>query len=174
MPRLGDPGASLTNMHRYALHFLPGYGTGKASRNRKREQQFAWQAARPDQCRAHAAGQRAYPQIPATALPSMPSLARMKLGVAAQLQALAAGPAYGLVQVREPDMNRQQLQAFVSDVAAIVHARGGKVVVNAEPDWLAGWPVDGVHLNGTRLRHLAQRPDFAWVGASVHSAEELQ
>ncbi|RBH41850.1 DNA mismatch repair protein MutT, partial [Pseudomonas sp. MWU13-2860] len=97
-----------------------------------------------------------------------------EIGVAAQLQALADGPAYGLVQEREPDMNQQQLQAFVTEVAAIVHERGGKAVVNADPDWLQGWAVDGVHLLGPRLRPLQQRPDVAWVGASVHSAAELQ
>ncbi|MBK5913851.1 Nudix family hydrolase [Rhodocyclus purpureus] len=32
---------------------------------------------------------------------------------------------------------------------------------------------DGVHLSSARLRQIAQRPDFAWVGASTHDAEEL-
>ncbi|PXX42859.1 Nudix family hydrolase [Aquitalea magnusonii] len=136
-------------------------------------QQFAWQPPGPSSVE---------PMLPANGpilkslqLPAVYAITcAHEIGVAAQLQALATGPAHGLVQVREPDMDRQQLQAFVSEVAAIVHARGGKVVVNADPAWLAGWPVDGVHLNGSRLRQLTQRPDIAWVGASVHSAAELQ
>ena len=48
------------------------------------------------------------------------------------------------------------------------------MVVNADPQWLSGWPVDGVHLNARRLAALTQRPEFDWVGASVHSAAELE
>jgi 8-oxo-dGTP diphosphatase len=136
-------------------------------------QQFAWQA--PGQTSVEPMLPANGPILKSLQLPTVYAITcAHEIGVALQLQALADSPAYGLVQVREPDMDQQQLQAFVTEVAAIVHARGGKVVVNADPDWLTGWPVDGVHLNGSRLRHLAQRPDFALVGASVHSAEELQ
>ena len=136
-------------------------------------QQFAWQ--QPGQTSVEPMLPANGPILKSLQLPAVYAITcAHEIGVAAQLQALADGPAYGLVQVREPDMNQQQLQAFVTEVAAIVHERGGKVVVNADPDWLQGWPVDGVHLSGPRLRHLQQRPDVAWVGASVHSAAELQ
>ena len=167
----------LTRVHHYEhasvrLHFFRVWDW-QGEPQPQEGQQFAWQA--PDQTSVEPMLPANGPILKSLQLPAVYAITcAHEIGVAAQLQALAAGPAYGLVQVREPDMNRQQLQAFVSDVAAIVHARDGKVVVNAEPDWLAGWPVDGVHLNGTRLRHLALRPDFEWVGASVHSAEELQ
>lgn len=97
-----------------------------------------------------------------------------EIGVEAFLAALAARPELKLIQLREPQLARDELAALTERVAAIVHPRGGKIVVNADPAWLAGWPVDGVHLSGQRLAAATARPDFAWVGASVHSAEELQ
>jgi 8-oxo-dGTP diphosphatase len=135
-------------------------------------QQFAWQ--QPGQTKVAPMLPANGPILKSLQLPAVYAITcAHEMGRAAQLQALASGPAHGLVQVREPDMDRQQLQAFASEVAAIVHERGGKVVVNADPDWLQGWPVDGVHLNTSRLAHLTQRPDFAWVGASVHTVAEL-
>jgi 8-oxo-dGTP diphosphatase len=94
-------------------------------------------------------------------------------GADAVLARLAAPNAPALVQVREPDMTRGELEHFSRAVAERVHAQGGRVLVNADPDWLAGWPVDGVHLPEHRLAVLESRPDFAWVGASVHGAETL-
>ncbi|OHX13048.1 Nudix family hydrolase [Chromobacterium sphagni] len=95
-----------------------------------------------------------------------------EIGVAAQLQKLAERD-WAMVQVREPQMVRDELADFVARAAAIVRPRGGKLLVNADPAWLAGWPVDGAHLNGARLAACERRPDFAWVGASIHSQAEL-
>jgi 8-oxo-dGTP diphosphatase len=167
----------LTRVHHYEhasvrLHFFRVWDW-QGEPQPQEGQQFAWQ--QPGQISVAPMLPANGPILKSLQLPALYAITcAHEIGRAAQLQALATGPAYGLVQVREPDMNRQQLQAFASEVAAIIHARGGKVVVNAEPDWLAGWPVDGVHLNGPRLRHLTQRLDFAWVGASVHTPAELQ
>lgn len=78
-----------------------------------------------------------------------------------------------VVLVREPGMTREQLERFVHAVAERVRPHGGKVWVNADPSWLFGWPVDGVHLTEARLMNLPTRPDFPWVGASVHGSEAI-
>jgi 8-oxo-dGTP diphosphatase len=95
-----------------------------------------------------------------------------EMGVEAQLAGLAA-KRWGWVQVREPLMSRDELADFVARAAAIVHGYGGRLVVNADPAWCADWPVDGVHLNGARLHGLRARPDFSWVGASLHNRDDL-
>lgn len=95
-----------------------------------------------------------------------------EIGEEAQLQAMREKP-WPVVQVREPGMGREQLGDFVAQAAAIVHGYGGKLLVNADPAWCADWPVDGVHLNGARLQALETRPDFDWVGASIHDAADL-
>ncbi len=77
------------------------------------------------------------------------------------------------VIVREPQKSREQLAALVGELSEIIHPRGGKLIVNADPAWLKGWPVDGVHLNSARLAACEARPHFAWVGASCHSRAEL-
>ena len=77
------------------------------------------------------------------------------------------------VIVREPQKSREQLAALVGEISEIIHPRGGKLIVNADPAWLKGWPVDGVHLNSARFAACEERPHFAWVGASCHSRAEL-
>ena len=115
------------------------------------------------------------PILKSMELPSMFAITCAHLiGETALLQRLAEGPALPWVQVREPQMDRTRLEHFVAQVAGIVHARGGKVVVNADPAWVEDWPVDGVHLPAHRLCALTARPAFAWVGASVHNAQELE
>jgi 8-oxo-dGTP diphosphatase len=135
-------------------------------------QQFAWQA--PDQTSVEPMLPANGPILKSLQLPAVYAITcAHEIGVAA-VASIGRWPGIRAGTGARTGHGPAAVTGFVCDVAAIVHARGGKVVVNADPDWLAGWPVDGVHLNGTRLRHLAQRPDFAWVGASVHSAEELQ
>lgn len=96
-------------------------------------------------------------------------------GIEAILAALPARLAAGLsmLQVREPHMSLTELEDFVFRIAAMTQGSACRVVVNADPMAIQGWPVDGVHLNVARLRALTSRPNFAWVGASIHSPEEL-
>lgn len=91
------------------------------------------------------------------------------------LDTLTARQEPGWVLLREPGLDRDALAALVGEVSAIVHPRGGKLIVNADPAWLAGWPVDGVHLSGERLAACEQKPrGFAWVGASCHDRDGLE
>ena len=80
----------------------------------------------------------------------------------------------GWVIVREPQKSREQLAAFVGELADIIHPKGGKLLVNTDPAWIKGWPVDGLHLNSARLAAMTERPPhLGWIGASVHNAEQL-
>lgn len=97
-----------------------------------------------------------------------------EVGEEAILAALARGTVPRMVQVREPGMSPAQLQRFCAAVAHRVHDAGGRVVVNADPALVAGWPVDGVHLGASALLALNARPAWEWVGCSVHSARDLR
>lgn len=91
----------------------------------------------------------------------------------ALLDTLTQGQDAPWVIVREPQKSREQLAALVGEISEIIHPRGGKLIVNADPAWLKGWPVDGVQLNSQRLAACEARPHFAWVGASCHNRAEL-
>ncbi|AXE28993.1 Nudix family hydrolase [Chromobacterium phragmitis] len=134
-------------------------------------QDFAWQ--RPGQLTVEPMLPANGPILKSLRLPSHYAITcAEEIGVEAQLARLTERE-WGMVQVRERGMGRAELADFVARAAAIVRPRGGRLVVNADPAWLEGWPVDGVHLNGARLAALEARPDFEWVGASVHNAHEL-
>ena len=62
---------------------------------------------------------------------------------------------------------------LVARLAELTRPAGCRLLVNAQPDWLAGWPVDGVHLNSAAGR-LPPAPGLCLGGASAHRPEELQ
>jgi len=95
------------------------------------------------------------------------------LGVSGVLDRLNRPDAPSLVLVREPEMDRENLIGFVHQVCESVHAYGGRVLLDANPLWLDGLAVDGLHLSEPRLMDLSQRPEFEWVGASVSDAVSL-
>lgn len=135
-------------------------------------QRFAWQT--PGACTVQPMLPANGPILKSLELPAAYAIScAHEIGVDAQLRRLEQGPAWSMVQIREPGMPRAELADFVAKAAAIVHGRGGKLLVNADPAWAAEWPVDGVHLNAARLASLTERPAFAWVGASAHDAAQV-
>ncbi|BEV73497.1 Nudix family hydrolase [Paludibacterium sp. THUN1379] len=136
-------------------------------------QQFAWMA--PGTVTVEPMLPANGPIIKALSLPFDYAITCAHLvGEDAILHRLSAPDAPRLVQVREPEMSLPALRRFTEAVAQRVHGYGGRVLVNADPAQLAGWPIDGVHLTAARLLACHARPDFPWVGASVHQAAELQ
>lgn len=136
-------------------------------------QLFSWQ---------HLGQETVSPMLPANtpifrALALPPAIAitcTAERGQDAILTHLAHGldPALGMIIVREPQMDRGELHRWVAQVRAL--AGSARVIVNTDP---AHWPrdaADGVHLTSARLMACCERPDFAWVGASVHTLAELQ
>ena len=97
-------------------------------------------------------------------------------GRARALADLDAALARGLrlVQVREPQWSRSELEAFALEVVARAHAAGARVLINADEALARACAADGVHLKAAQLRSVESRPPFALVGASCHDAEELQ
>ena len=87
-------------------------------------------------------------------------------------RALAGGLA--LIQVREKELPPDGLDRFAADVIAAAHARGARVLVNADPDRARRARADGVHLSASRLMALRARPALELVGASCHDARELE
>jgi len=74
-----------------------------------------------------------------------------------------------LLQVREPDLDRERRLAFSREVIALGRRHGCKV--------LAKEPVegaDGLHLTAKELMALRERPAVPLVAASCHSREELE
>lgn len=78
-----------------------------------------------------------------------------------------------LIEVRAPSGAPDRLAACCGDAADRVHARGGRLLVHADPADVAGLPVDGVVLDDALLDRLTVRPDLPWVGARVRDAAGL-
>ena len=78
-----------------------------------------------------------------------------------------------LIQVREPGWPRDEFAAFASDVIARARPHGARVLISSDLALAHSIGADGVHLTSSQLRSVGERPDFAWVGASCHDAEEL-
>ncbi len=78
-----------------------------------------------------------------------------------------------LIQVREHTLDADRLQAFAREVVVLAHVAGATVLVNGDADLALHCGADGVHLQGTQLKRLKQRPDMRLWSASCHDAEEL-
>ena len=98
-----------------------------------------------------------------------------RIGSQAQLRALEVALAGGLrlVHVREPALSDEQRQAFCREVLARSREHGAITVINDDAALAASCGADGVHLKAPSLAGQSVRPDFAWVGASCHSREEI-
>ena len=79
-----------------------------------------------------------------------------------------------LIQVREKNMRVDELRSFASQVVKLAHARGAKVLINSGEDLARDIGAEGVHLTAHQLTQCNIRPDFALVGASTHSREEIE
>lgn len=78
-----------------------------------------------------------------------------------------------LIQVREKEMAKKALHGFASEVIAIAHHYGAKVLVNGNVGLYHEVGANGVHFPSAQLMNLTRRPDIGWCGASCHNAEEL-
>jgi 8-oxo-dGTP diphosphatase len=79
-----------------------------------------------------------------------------------------------LIQVRGKDWPPEIFARYAGDIVAKAHACGARVLINADVMLAQHSGADGVHLTSRQLNEFARRPDFALVGASCHSAEELR
>lgn len=123
------------------------------------------------------------PLLPATvpvlrwlALPPLYAISAVaQLGRDVFLRRLESALARGLklLQFREPTLDNAGAAALFEEVLARVRAAGATLLVNSRHRTL--WDrADGVHLTAADLATLSQRPEFDWVGASVHSGAEIE
>jgi len=96
-------------------------------------------------------------------------------GMDAELKRLVIALAAGcrLFQVRDkalPDELRARLAELM---IARCHPLGARVLINEDFALARAAGADGVHLTSAQLASCTERPDFPWVGASCHNAEEL-
>jgi 8-oxo-dGTP diphosphatase len=96
-------------------------------------------------------------------------------GVERQLARLEAALADGLrlIQVRDKGLPPAQRQGFAEAVVRLAHDAGALVVINDDAELARRVGADGLHLSSGALAACAARPDFAWVGASCHTAGEI-
>lgn len=96
-------------------------------------------------------------------------------GVERQLERLEAALEQGLrlIQVRDKGWPEAQRLWFAEAVTRLAHEHGALVVINDSPEIARRVGADGLHLSAGALAACTQRPDFAWVGASCHSPEEI-
>lgn len=80
-----------------------------------------------------------------------------------------------LVQFRAPDLPPETYARMARTVIRECHARGARVVLNADPDTAMQLRADGVHLTSRRLLELKRRelPAAFLIGASCHDAAQL-
>jgi 8-oxo-dGTP diphosphatase len=83
-----------------------------------------------------------------------------------------------MVQVREKNMSRDECRSFAKSVIALAreceYSRDAKVLINSDIVLANEVGADGVHLTSAQLLTLKERPDFALVGASAHTREEIE
>jgi 8-oxo-dGTP diphosphatase len=78
-----------------------------------------------------------------------------------------------LIQVRERDMQPEELARFARKVVELAHRYEAKVLVNGDASIARDAGADGVHLQTRQLIQLQDRTDIMLVGASCHNREEL-
>jgi 8-oxo-dGTP diphosphatase len=83
-----------------------------------------------------------------------------------------------MVQVREKSMPREARTSFAKSVIALAreceYSRDVKTLINSDIALAHEVGADGVHLTSAQLLTLKERPDFALVGASAHTREEIE
>lgn len=138
-------------------------------------QQFSWQ---------HPARVIVDPVLPANAfilralkLPALYAISNVaELGVEVFLKRLEEKLKAGLrlVQLREKDLQYDELRELAQHVVALAHAHGARVLLNADVALAQQVGADGVQLISSQLTDLKERPAIDWCGASCHNAEELR
>jgi 8-oxo-dGTP diphosphatase len=78
-----------------------------------------------------------------------------------------------LVQIRENAMLREEKLAFSTSLISQARKVNALVMVNSDLALARTTNANGVHLTSAQLKTIEARPDFDWVGASVHTTAEL-
>lgn len=116
------------------------------------------------------------PILKALALPTTMAITMAEEeGVERQLERLeeALHDGLRLIQVRDKGWPAAQRLWFAEAVTRLAHDHGALVVISDSEDIARRVGSDGLHLSSPSLAACSARPDFAWVGASCHTAAEI-
>lgn len=99
-----------------------------------------------------------------------------EVGTAVFLAALARRLAGGLrlVQLREKTLPRERLRALGGAVLELARPYAAVVLINGDEALARELGAHGVHLPANELAARTARPEFEWVGASIHSLPALR
>ena len=117
------------------------------------------------------------PILKALALPTAMAITMGESeGVERQLERLeeALDKGLRLIQVRDKGWPFAQRLWFAEAVRRLAGQRSALVLINDDEDIARRIGADGLHLSAAGLAACMQRPDFDWVGASCHGADELR
>ena len=116
------------------------------------------------------------PILKALSLPTVMAITNAEAeGTERQLERLEEALENGLrlIQVRDKGWPLAQRLWFAETVTRLARSHGALVVINDDADIARRVAADGLHLSAAHLARLDERPDFAWVGASCHNAQEI-
>ncbi len=167
----------ITRIHRYEhatvrLHFFRVFAWRGAPHGRE-GQPVQWQ--RVDALTVGPVLPANAPVLKGLALPEEYAISNAgEVGEARFLLALERRLARGLrlVQLREKAMRRDRLAELARQVLDLARPFGAIVLINDDEALARALGAGGVHLTSRQLLATRTRPDFAWVGASVHDAAE--
>lgn len=138
-------------------------------------QKLCWQ--QPDQVRVQPMLPANQPIMQALNLPDVYAITNLaEMGEAVFFKRLQTALENGLklIQIRENQLQPAALQAFSERVIQLAHARGAKVLLNANMEMAKNLGADGVHLQARQLLELRQRPEKMLCAASCHHPAELE
>lgn len=97
-------------------------------------------------------------------------------GVDGELQRIARGLAGGLrlIQMRDKSLPAAERERLARGIVALAAGYPGtRVLINDDEELARKAGAQGVHLSAASLMRCPVRPDFDWVAASCHTADEL-
>lgn len=97
-------------------------------------------------------------------------------GIEAELQRLEAALNKGLrlIQLRDKSLPPAERRRFAEAAMLCLKAYpAARLLINDDEELARQVGAHGVHLSSRRLSELSQRPDFPWVAASCHTADDL-
>ncbi len=97
-------------------------------------------------------------------------------GVGGFLQRLESRLAAGLrlVQIREKDLQDEELRNFAKKVVGLARRFGAMALINSDPQLALDVGADGLHLDSRLLWKVSRRPEFPWCSASCHDASDIR
>ena len=116
------------------------------------------------------------PILKALSLPDFYAITHAySMGIEPQLLALEKALQHGLrlVQIREHGLESEDRESFACAASGLCRQYGALVLINGDEALARACSADGLHLPARQLMQTEKRPDFPWVGASCHTAEEL-